>query len=291
MTEMTHQSAQSPAQSLTPSFRGILYLQLLSQRRVLTGFWMTWLILGLVLPLFHHPAWILALGSLYALFAGTVFGGMDALDGAQEFTHALPPSRSELYLLRLVLPGVHLVLLLVAGLSTIALGLPQLLWGLVVESGFTEPFPHASGSWYAFALAIPVNLFACTHLMVTATTTASLTRICWFLGLVLCLIALGAGVLLDMAVWGHPTGMLACPFLFVVALALLAFGHHAAVRKEAVNLPRQAAPHSSLFSVLFIVGIVLLLLLLLVTMGMTHAPSSVSVAVPMVPQRTPVTTP
>jgi hypothetical protein len=73
----------------------------------------TWFIGLWVLVLFFHPACLLAIGSWYVILITPAQAGRDIIDGTEEFSFALPPGRSPLYLARLI-PG--LVLLTANGL-------------------------------------------------------------------------------------------------------------------------------------------------------------------------------
>jgi hypothetical protein len=240
---------------LTPIHRGLLYKEWLAHRNVIVGFWALWLACGLVLPVFHHPGWILALGLLYVFLVAARVAGADALDGSEEFAFALPPTRRQIFLVRLALAGGNLAALLAIGLLCIALDLPQRLWGLVVESGLTEPFPHAEGPWYAFACCTPLAVFACVFVLAALARTPARVGLASILGLLGAGVATGVALAAEAVVWyavhfrpsavstaedltwKGPTGLIACPALLVLAAAILGLGLVFYERKEGVSRP------------------------------------------------------
>src|SRR4051812_39795500 len=106
-------------------WKGLLWSEWFAHSRLLLVFLGVWLVAVWTLPLFTHAGWILLLGALYALMAGPIYGGGDVLEGSEEFTFALPPTRGERFLSRLVV-GIG-TLLILCGMNAVALGfdLPQ----------------------------------------------------------------------------------------------------------------------------------------------------------------------
>ncbi len=225
---------------ITRTHQGLLYKEWLAHRKAIVFYWAMWLSCGLVLPFFHHPAWIFGLGLVYALHVASMVAGADALEGSEEFAFALPPTRRQVFLVRLALAGGNLAALLGAGLLSIALDLPQRLWGLVVESGLTAPFPAAPGLWYAFACCAPLAAFACAFVLATLARTPAQVAQAGFLGL------LGAGAVasgaaaIENAAWGRLTGIIASPALLLLAAVVLGLGLVFYERKEGVSRPEPA---------------------------------------------------
>ncbi len=138
---------------LSPTVRGILWREWLVYGRVFLAIWGLWLLGGWYLPILIHPLLIMGLTGLCALLAGTLLGGADVLDGAEEFSLALPPTRSQRYVARCSLGALSISFLAAVGLLTVALDLPQAIWRLFVNSGFTEAFP-GSGKIFLYPLAV-----------------------------------------------------------------------------------------------------------------------------------------
>ncbi|MDP6545320.1 MAG: hypothetical protein QGH60_15150 [Phycisphaerae bacterium] len=153
-------------------FRGLVWRHWLAGRWVIMGGLIVLLTGGWALMLFHHPGWIIATGSIFAAISGMVFGGADAADGSEEFAFALPPTRSQRYVSGIVLGGGAVLAYCLIGTLSIALDLPQFLWSLVVDSGFTAPFgPWAETYLYFLAIVVPLLAFACAHVSASLSHT------------------------------------------------------------------------------------------------------------------------
>ncbi len=146
----------------TRVFRGLLWRHWLAGRWVIMSALTALLIGGWALMLFHHPGWIIGAGSIFAMIAGVIFGGVDAADGSEEFAFALPPTRSQRYLSGIFIGGGSVLAFCLIGTLSIALDLPQYAWSLVIDSGFTTPFgPWPEKYLYFLAVVIPLLVFAC----------------------------------------------------------------------------------------------------------------------------------
>src|SRR5207247_3890178 len=100
--------------------------------------------------------WILLFGGLYALVAGPIYGGSDTIEGCEEFTFALPPTRSERYLARLAVGGGTVLLFTALDLLALGLDLPQILAKLYVNTGLIRPWPVLkAGLLHGLMLALP----------------------------------------------------------------------------------------------------------------------------------------
>lgn len=217
--------------------RGLLYKEWLAHRNLIVGFWALWLVCGLVLPVFHHPGWISGLGSFYALLAGLAIGGMDATEGSEEFAFSLPATRKQMYLTRLALLGGNLVALLAAGLLAIAFNVSQHLWGLIVESGLTEPFPTVQGLWYAFAFCVPLATGACAFVPASLAKSRGAVTNAAISGIFVPGIFLIAGMMAERFLWHRTNGWITCPALLMLTATMLALGFYRFTRKEGVSRP------------------------------------------------------
>src|SRR5262245_12573713 len=88
-------SAEEGRASPRAVWRGLLWAEWFAHSQLLLVFRGVWLVGVWTLPFFANPGWILLLGPLYALMAGPLYGGGDLLEGCEEFTFALPPTRYE----------------------------------------------------------------------------------------------------------------------------------------------------------------------------------------------------
>jgi hypothetical protein len=243
--------------------RGLLWRDWLVQRRFVVSCIVVWVLGGCVLLLFFHPGFIIALGSLYALMAGTRLGGGEAAEGSEEFAFALPPTRSERYVARLAL-GIGTVLTLsTAGVLAIAFDLPQHVWALVVESGFTEPFPACEEQFlYPLAVAIPLMAFAATFAFAAIAESREAVYGAWFVGGVVTGALLGLCFIGEYLLWEVLNGYVSVPVLLALTPVVLWAGHVVYVRKEGVSRPAPMEARGGR-GVWVVLGILVLFLLLM----------------------------
>src|SRR5882724_1584046 len=144
-------------QSWWGAVQGLLWCEWYAHSKLLLFSLGSWLACVWVLPLYANAAWILLFGGLYALVAGPIYGGSDTIEGCEEFTFALPPTRGERYLSRLAMGGGTVLLFTALDLLALGLDLPQVLAKLYVDTGLIRPRPvFKSGLLYGLVLALPV---------------------------------------------------------------------------------------------------------------------------------------
>ena len=143
------------------AFYGLLWCEWYAHSKLLLGVIAVWLAAIWILPLYVNPAWILVFGALFAIIAGPVYGGSDTSEGCEEFTFALPPTRAERFLARLMVGGGALLLLTAIDLMVLGLDLSQVLAKLYVDTGLIHPKPiFKSGLLYGLVLVLPWTVFA-----------------------------------------------------------------------------------------------------------------------------------
>src|ERR1051325_5659325 len=96
----SERTARDSSLPFSRAWRGLLWSEWFAHSQLLLIFLAVWLVAVWTLPLFTHPGWVLILGALYAIMAGPIYGGGDVLEGCEEFTFALPPTRAERYFSR-----------------------------------------------------------------------------------------------------------------------------------------------------------------------------------------------
>ncbi|MFH1023727.1 MAG: hypothetical protein V1809_10125 [Planctomycetota bacterium] len=250
----------SSDQWLSRPIRGLLYKEWLAHRNLIVGFWAAWLVCVPVLMIFHHPAWIFGFGLLYAILAAPRMGGMDAAEGSEEFAFSLPATRSEIYITRLALGGGNLLAMILAGLLCIRGNLPQMIWGIFVQSGFTEEFPAVSGNWYAFAFAAPAAVFAGAFGCAILARSRSAVGLSWLGGALLAGIVAGGGLIAEAIVWGRVTSFISVPLLLIFSAGGLVLGYYRFTRKEGISRPAPVRGGSRWW-VWVVVAVVILLLM------------------------------
>src|SRR5690242_10773779 len=143
------------------SFRGQLWCEWYAHSRFLLTCLAFWLVGIWVLSIYAERSWILLFGGVYALWAGPRFGGSDTIDGCEEFTFALPPTRGEHYATRLIVGAGALLLFTAMDLLVLGSDLPQMLAKIYVQAGMLQPQPVLkSGLLYGLVLTLPAAVFA-----------------------------------------------------------------------------------------------------------------------------------
>lgn len=227
------------------SLRGQLWCEWYAHARFLLACVALWLVGIGVLSLSADLSWILLFGAVYALWAGPRFGGSDTIDGCEEFTFALPPTRGERYATRLIVGGGALLLFTAMDLLVLGSDLPQMLAKLYVQAGVVQAQPILyTGLLYGLVLTLPSAIFAISFTLSALTHSRRLVLTASFWAVLVCLAALRVGFWYEHLVWGHLNGYFACPLLTVVAVAVLGAGARAYASKEIgpqgtpISLPR-----------------------------------------------------
>jgi hypothetical protein len=126
----------------------------------------------------------------------------------------------------------------VVGALAVAHNWPQAIWGLAVESGFTEPFPAVEETFlYPLAVALPFAVLALSFVIAALAGSRGIVAVAWMLGLIAAGAVLGAGFLLERILWGRLTGILSVAALFVLGAGVLEAGYLLYLRKEGVSRP------------------------------------------------------
>jgi hypothetical protein len=240
----------------------LLWCEWFAHSRLLLSFIAAWLAGVWVAPFFVSPGWILLLGGVYALIAGPIYGGGDTLEGCEEFTLALPPTRRERYLARLTVGAGTLILLTALDLLALGLDLPQFLAKVYVDAGLVRPWPVMKpGLLYGLVLALPLAVFAFSFALAAVTHSRMLVWTTSFWATVLALGILWLGFWYEEFVWDKLNGYFACPLLTVFGLASLVAGDRAYARKEVghQSVPLSVPPRLWLWIFLFIAGVLLAL--------------------------------
>ncbi len=142
-----------------PADPALLRFLIRRHKSLLLGWACSWALLFPLLQFFHDPWGLAVAGGLFALFAGPALGAAEVMEGSEEFFLSLPLPKRTFFSTRYLLGLLSLLLLLCAGLALFQWNLPQKAWSLVVETGFTEPYPPPRTIAPAGALIIPFSLY------------------------------------------------------------------------------------------------------------------------------------
>ena len=266
-------STVRPRPAFSRAWKGLLWSEWYAHSQVLLIFLAVWLLAVWTLPLVAHPGWILVLGGLYALMAGPMYGGADVLEGCEEFTFALPPTRSERFLSRLIVGLGTLLFLCFMNVIALGLDLPQILARLYVQTGIIKPLPVIKpGLLYGLIVAVPAAVFSIAFTISAVTHSRILILLSWFWAGVAALALLQIGFWYEDLVWDTLNGYFACPFLLAVSVAVLVYGFQLFRRKEIgkASIPITLPGHWWIWSILFAVGMGLALAL--ITSLLRHLP-------------------
>src|SRR6266545_7476740 len=246
------------------AFQGLVWCEWYAHSKLLLFFLAAWLACVWVLPLYANAGWILLFGGLYAVIAGPIYGGSDTIEGCEEFTFALPPTRGERYLARLAVGGGTLLLFTALDLLALGLDLPQILAKLYVDTGLIRPRPvFESGLLPGLMLALPFAVFAFSFVLSAIAHSRALVLTAWFWAALLALVALQLGFWYEELVWDKLNGFFACPLLALLAIAALWGGHRTYARKEIGHhtTPITLPARWWLWIILFLAGVLLALTL------------------------------
>lgn len=262
-------SAAAPARDYTRgigrAWKGLLWSEWFAHSQLLLVFLAVWLVAVWTLPLFTHASWILILGGLYALMAGPLYGGGDVLEGSEEFSFALPPTRQERYLSRLLVGAGSLLFLCFMNVVALGLDLPQVLARLYVETGMIKRLPMMKpGLLYGTVVALPLTVFAVAFTISCLTHSRMLVLLSWFWAGLAALALLQIGFWYENLVWDKLNGHFAGPLLLASSIAVLTYGYHGYQKKEVGKpaLPITLPGHWWLWIILFVIGLGLALALL-----------------------------
>lgn len=197
---------------------------------------MVWLIGLWILVIFQHPAWLIAIGLWHVWLISPTQAGRDIIDGTEEFSFALPPGRTPLYVARMTPGLVFLAGIGVLGWLAIAYNLPQRVWAVCFSGGLTEEFAPVTGvHWYAMAVLLPCAAHAVAFALAANAGSRAAVGTSGIIGIGAAGIVMLAGFFLENLLWQESTGFLAGPALFVTTVLALFGGHQAYRRKEATG--------------------------------------------------------
>lgn len=247
------------------AFKGLLWAEWFAHSQLLLVFLAVWLAGVWVLPLFTHAGWILLLGIVYALLAGPVYGGGDVLEGCEEFSFALPATRSERYFARLGVGLGTFCFLTAIDMLALGLDLPHILARLYIDTGILKPMPVLNMDLlYGLVAALPFAAFAFSFAIASSAHSRLLVLTSWFWATLLALILLQCGFWYEEFLFETITGYFACPLLLAGGIAGLGLGHYLYTRKEVAqpSLPLILPARWWLWIILFLAGLSLALFLL-----------------------------
>jgi len=262
--------------------KGLLWREWLLHRGELRWILSAWLLGVWVVPI-HPMIFLIPFGVISACILGPTFGGSDAAEGSEEFSFALPPSRAQRFMVRLALGGGTLLGLQAIALLAGLLNLPQDLWSLVFESGYTAPFAPALPPVIA-GLACALTAAAFADMFVAGSSSRSTMPAVphWIRGLFLPACVMGAGFLIEAMIGSGrssgPNGLVSCPLLGAWTLGRLGYGYWDYGRKEGISgLPPLVPKGRSSAWIILVIVLAVIVLFGLFFVGRSAPPTPVRV--------------
>lgn len=249
-------------------WRGLLWCEWYAQSKLLLAFILGWLLAVWTLPLFTNPGWLLAYGLLYAVIAGPAIAGGDVIDGSEEYVFALPPTRSERYLARLLIAGGVLMAFTVLDFLTLGLDLSQAIVRLYLDTGLIQPVEILKPRLlYGLVFAFPFSVFGLGFAFAANARGRTLVFTAWSWAILASLVVLKLGLMYEYRSWGAWTGFVACTGLVTLGTAALYLGYRFFCQKEIAQAPRPLAlPSYWWFWLLLIAGGIVLTLFLVTSL-------------------------
>ena len=193
-------------------FRGLLWREWLLYRYSLSWMLAVWLIGVWILVLFNHPLWVVIIGSVFAETLAASMGTGDVTDGSEEFTFSLPVARRDVYLARVLLGLGSVLAFCVSSVLLMFLDVPQSVWSVLVETGFTEPLSHEYAPLWVYALGVllPAALFSMTFWNASLCRTARAAAGSIGVSLMFVFLIGSVATWIEYKIWGELRGLVIC---------------------------------------------------------------------------------
>ncbi len=217
-------------------WKGLMRFEWRAQSRLMLIFIAGWLGVVWTLPQFINPGWILMFGLVYALVAGPAAGGSDMLEGCEEFSFALPATRQERFIARVVVAGGMLIVFTILDLLALGLDLSQAIARLYLDTGLVRTSTHVDPHMlYGLVLAFPLAVFSFSFALSANARSRALVLTSWFWGGLMGLVVLWLSLRYEFWKWKAWTGHVACSSLGISSLAALWMGLERFKSKEVVQ--------------------------------------------------------
>lgn len=212
---------------------GLLWGEWFAHARLVLALVLIWLAAVWFLPLFAHPSWILALGGLFGVVGGPVFGGGDVMGGCEEYSFSQPATRRQRFDARLLVALGCLLAL--TGMNVLALqnNLTDLVLSFFVSTGIAVVELRRPELLYGVVLVLPLAALAVGFSVAALATTRTVAYTAWVWGALGALTGLRAGLSLEDSLWERLNGRITIPLLLAIATITLGITRRLYAGKEA----------------------------------------------------------
>lgn len=207
-------------------FSGLLWCEWYAHSRLILTFLIFWLVGMWILSMMANAVWIIILGVIYSYFAGVLFGGSDVIQGIEEFSLSLPPTKAQRYVARLIVGGGSVVVINTMSLISLGTDLPQILAGVAIQSGIADNalrmnlFP-----FYGLLYGIPIVSFSMCFVLSILGRSRMIVMVSWVWAALVAIFLLHFGIFYEEKYFGKFHGRVAVPLLLVVSLSILVLGY------------------------------------------------------------------
>lgn len=212
---------------------GLLWGEWFAHARLILGVVLLWLVAVWFLPIFAHPSWILALGGLFGVVGGPVFGGSDVMGGCEEYSFSQPATRRQRFDARLIVALGCLLAITFMNIVALQNNLTDLVLSFFVSTGIAVVELRRPEFLYGVVLVLPMAALAVGFSVAALATTRAVAYTAWVWGALGALTGLRAGLSLEDSLWERLNGRITIPLLLAIAVITLGITRHLYLDKEA----------------------------------------------------------
>lgn len=226
-------ASESAMRTTLRMWGGLIWGEWYAHSRLVLAVALIWLAAVWFLPLVAHPAWILALGGLFGVVGGPVFGGSDVMGGCEEYSFSQPATRRQRFDARLAV-AIGCVLSITA-MNVLALqnNLTDLVLSFFVSTGIAIVELRRPELLYGVVLVLPLTALAVGFSVASLASSRAVAYTAWVWGALGALTGLRAGLSLEDYVWERLNGRITIPLLVAISMITLGMTRRLYAEKEA----------------------------------------------------------
>lgn len=214
-------------------WKGLIWGEWFAHSRFVLSVGLIWLVAVWFLPLFAHPSWILALGGLFGVVGGPVFGGSDVMGGCEEYSFSQPATRRQRFDARLMVAAGCLLAITAMNVLALQNNLTDLVLSFFVSTGIAIVELRRPELLYGVVLFLPLTALAVGFSVASLATSRAVAYTAWVWGALGALTGLRAGLSLEDSVWERLNGRITIPLLITISATILGITRRLYADKEA----------------------------------------------------------